>query len=234
MVKTLATHSTALQPRCQLHNKAARLRRTVLHRCGSARLGLRLGESGDRGAVAVEFALIFPVFLFMILFMLDAGRYLTVQMALNNAAEVGARAVAESTDSTIAANQILVSVPESIVRLATLDTQNQRGITESQFVCPLYSENYIGADPNTGIYGPSPDGNCTDLGTTSGTSCSTVLANYRAMARVYVSFKWITPIGLIINLANPQDVGPGNSIYFDRNANDTTIIEGKAKLLCLN
>jgi hypothetical protein len=195
---------------------------------------LRLGESGDRGAVAVEFALIFPVFLFMILFMLDAGRYLTVQMALNNAAEVGARAVAESTDSTIVANQIRVAVPDSIVRLATMDAQNQLGIAESQFVCPLYSENYIGADPNTGIYGPSPDGNCTDLGTTSGTSCSTVLANYRAMARVYVSFKWITPIGLIINLANPQDVGPGNSIYFDRNANDTTIIEGKAKLLCLN
>jgi Flp pilus assembly protein TadG len=189
---------------------------------------------GDRGAVAVEFALIFPVFLFMILFMLDAGRYLTVQMALNNAAEVGARAVAESTDVSIAAQQMRVSVPDSFVQLATLDAQNQTGITESQYVCPLYSENYYAFDPNTGLYSPSPDGNCTDLGTASGTSCSTVLANYRAMARVYVSFKWITPIGLIINLANPQDVGPGNSIYFDRNADDTTIIEGKAKLLCLN
>ena len=48
----------------------------------------------DGGAVAVEFVIIFPVFLFMIFFMVDAGRYLTVQMALNNAAEVGARSIA--------------------------------------------------------------------------------------------------------------------------------------------
>jgi Flp pilus assembly protein TadG len=210
------------------------VRGVAFHRCGSACSGVLGGKFGDRGAVAVEFALIFPVFLFMILFMLDAGRYLTVQMALNNAAEVGARAVAESTDVSIAAQQMRASVPDSFVQLATLDSQNQTGITESQYVCPLYSENFYAIDPNTGIYGPSPDGNCTDLGTSSGTSCATVLANYRAMARVYVSFKWITPIGLIINLANPQDVGPGNSIYFDRNADDTTIIEGKAKLLCLN
>ncbi|MDE2409832.1 MAG: pilus assembly protein [Actinomycetales bacterium] len=193
------------------------------------------GESRDRGAVAVEFALIFPVFLFMILFMLDAGRYLTVQMALNNAAEVGARSVAESTDATVSTTQVLQSLPDSIVRLSTMDAgAGVTSVSTSQFVCPINSENFYAIDPNTGIYGPNPDGNCTDLGTASGTSCSTVLANYRAMARVYVSFKWITPIGLIINLANPQDVGPGNSIYFDRNADDTTIIEGKAKLLCLN
>jgi len=171
----------------------------------------------------------------MILFMLDAGRYLTVQMALNNAAEVGARAVAESTDPTVAANQMRTSMVDSIVRLSTMDTgASINGVTVASFVCPINSENYYAFDPNTGLYSPSPDGNCTDLGTASGTSCATVLANYRAMARVYVSFKWITPIGLIINLANPQDVGPGNSIYFDRNADDTTIIEGKAKLLCLN
>jgi Flp pilus assembly protein TadG len=193
------------------------------------------GDKRDRGAVAVEFALIFPVFLFMILFMLDAGRYLTVQMALNNAAEVGARAVAESTDPTVTANQMRTSMVDSIVRLSTMDTgASINGVTVGSFVCPINSENFYAIDPNTGVYGPNPDGNCTDLGTSSGTSCSTVLANYRAMARVYVSFKWITPIGLIINLANPQDVGPGNSIYFDRNADDTTIIEGKAKLLCLN
>ena len=207
----------------------------AFHRCGSACSGVLSGEYRDRGAVAVEFALIFPVFLFMILFMLDAGRYLTVQMALNNAAEVGARAVAESTDASITTSAMLNNVPDSIVRLSTMDSgSSSLGLNVASFVCPINSENFYAIDPNTGIYGPNPDGNCTDLGTASGTSCSTVLANYRAMARVYVSFKWITPIGLIINLANPQDVGPGNSIYFDRNADDTTIIEGKAKLLCLN
>ena len=195
------------------------------------------GELRDRGAVAVEFALIFPVFLFMILFMLDAGRYLTVQMALNNAAEVGARSVSLSSDPTMTADQMRLAVNNNIVALSTLDTGSTiSGLNTSTYICPLNSENYYALDLVTGVYGPNPDGNCTDLGTQaySSVNCGTVGANNRAMARVYVTFKWITPLGLIINLANPQDVGPGNSIYMDRNDTDTTIIEGKAKLLCLN
>jgi Flp pilus assembly protein TadG len=177
------------------------------------------------------------VFLFMILFMLDAGRYLTVQMALNNAAEVGARSIAVSSDPTITADQMRVSVSDGIAKLSTLDTNFQNtGLNVGEYICPLYSENYYSTDLVTGVYGPNPDGNCTDLGTQAYASvnCGTVGANNRAMARVYVTFKWITPLGLIINLANPQDVGPGNSIYTNRNDTDTTIIEGKAKLLCLN
>ena len=195
------------------------------------------GDFRDRGAVAVEFALIFPVFLFMILFMLDAGRYLTVQMALNNAAEVGARSISVSSDPTVTTNLMLNNVSDSTVKLSTLDTGSSNlGLNVGEYICPLNSENYYTTDLVTGVWGPAPDGNCTDLGTQaySSVNCGTVGANNRAMARVYVTFKWITPLGLIINLANPQDVGPGNSIYMDRNDTDTTIIEGKAKLLCLN
>jgi hypothetical protein len=54
------------------------------------------------------------------------------------------------------------------------------------------------------------------------------------MARASVTFKWITPLGLIIDLADPNLVGPNGSIYFNRIATDTTTIEGKAKLLCQN
>jgi Flp pilus assembly protein TadG len=191
----------------------------------------------DRGAVAVEFALIFPIFLFMILFMLDAGRYLMVQMAMNNAAEVGARSISYAADLTTTVTQIRTSTAEAVVRLSTLDsTSNTTGVVTGEYICPLNSETYYATNPVTQVYGPSPDGNCTDLSNqgNSGVSCSTVPANYRAMARASVTFKWITPLGLIIDLADPNLVGPNGSIYFNRNATDTTTIEGKAKLLCQN
>jgi Flp pilus assembly protein TadG len=191
----------------------------------------------DRGAVAVEFALIFPIFLFMILFMLDAGRYLMVQMAMNNAAEVGARSIAYSADTSTTSTQIKTAVTQAVVRLSTLDsTTDVGGISPGEYICPLNSESYYATNPVTQVYGPSPDGNCTDLSNqgNSGVNCSTVPANYRAMARASVTFKWITPLGLIIDLADPNLVGPNGSIYFNRNATDTTTIEGKAKLLCQN
>jgi len=184
--------------------------------------------------VAVEFAIIFPVFLFMLLFMLDVGRYLTVQMVLNNASQVGARYVAISGDITTASTQVRATVPDSIVRLSTLDPQStSAGVGVTEAICPLYSENYTTVDLN-GNSVTVPDGNCTALSSASSVSCSTVVANNRAMSAVTVSFKWITPLGLIISLADPATIGPGNSIYFDRNATDTTLIEGKSKLLCQN
>lgn len=50
------------------------------------------GGEGNRGATAVEFALIVPIFLLIILFMVDAGRMLFVQAALQDSAHLGARA----------------------------------------------------------------------------------------------------------------------------------------------
>ena len=198
---------------------------------------LIIKRESDRGAVAVEFALIFPIFLFMILFMLDAGRYLMVQMAMNNAAEVGARSISYSADTTTTNTLVATTVTDAIVRLSTLDsTSSHLGVVAGNFICPLNSESYYATNPVTQVYGPSPDGNCTDLSNqgNSGVNCSTVPANYRAMARASVTFKWITPLGLIIDLADPNLVGPNGSIYFNRNATDTTTIEGKAKLLCQN
>ena len=198
---------------------------------------LIIKRESDRGAVAVEFALIFPIFLFMILFMLDAGRYLMVQMAMNNAAEVGARSISYSADTSTTSTQIKTAVTQAVVRMSTLDvTTDIGGISAGEYICPLNSETYVGLDPLTGISGLVPDGNCFDLSVQSysGVNCSTVPANYRAMARASVTFKWITPLGLIIDLADPNLVGPNGSIYFNRNATDTTTVEGKAKLLCQN
>jgi len=192
------------------------------------------GKHDDGGAVAVEFALILPVFLFMIFFMLDAGRYLTVQMALNNAAEVGARSIAlgqgVSTTATLASS----SVGDAAVRLATLIATDTRFATTVEgFLCPINSESNQYLDPVTGQFVVDPDGNCINLSANQ-VSCQTALPNYRAMARVSVTFKWITPLGLILQLVDPSLVGPGGSSYFNRNQDDTTTIEGKAKLLCQN
>jgi len=201
-----------------------------------ARSGAASGLT-DGGAVAVEFALIIPIFLFLLFFMIDAGRYLTVQMAMNNAAQVGARSVALGQDVSTVENQAWGAVPVSVVKLATLDP-NQSAVSVAlpvgEFLCPILSELNPNIDPSTGELISDSDGNCTDLALHPEQSCTTALPNYRAMAKVSVTFKWLTPMGLIVNLVDPQDVGAGNSIFFDRNSTDTTTISGKAKLICQN
>lgn len=190
----------------------------------------------DGGAVAVEFAIIFPVFLFMLLFMLDVGRYLTVQMALNNAAQVGARYVAISTDTNTTLAQVTANVPEAISNLATLDAVvTGSKVKASEWICPLNSESFTRRDTWGNIIA-APDDNCYDLTQPaySSTTCANIGPNYRAMERVDVTFKWITPFGLIASIADPNTDFQNSSIFFNRNQTDTTTIEGKAKLICQN
>jgi len=183
--------------------------------------------------VALEFAVIFPVFLFMVLFMLDAGRYLIVQMALNNAAEVGARYVAMSANLTNTTDQIAVNVPDSVVHLATLDnTTSFQGTYAIEEVCPIGAENYTRLNRATGVVEAAPDALCNDLNL--GYSCLTSPANWRAVVAAQLSFKWITPLGLILNLARPEDLTPGNSTYFTRPLDDFVTVEGRARQLCQN
>lgn len=47
----------------------------------------------DGGAVAVEFALVVPLLLFVMLMMMDFGRLMYVQLSLNNGAKEGVRAL---------------------------------------------------------------------------------------------------------------------------------------------
>jgi Flp pilus assembly protein TadG len=198
---------------------------------------LRASRPGDRGAVAVEFALILPVFLFLLFFMIDAGRYLTVQLAMNNAAQVGARSVALGQDVSTVTNQIDGSIPLAIIKLATMDPGQNSGaasVPVGPYLCPILSELNPMIDPSTGETIADSDGNCVSLVDHPDQSCTTALPNYRAMAKVSVTFKWLTPMGLIVNLVAPEDVGAGNSIFFDRNSTDTTTISGKAKLICQN
>lgn len=53
---------------------------------------MRSRADGDRGAVAVEFAIFAPILLLIVLFAFDVGRALYVQISLLNASNQGARA----------------------------------------------------------------------------------------------------------------------------------------------
>lgn len=60
----------------------------------TARLRCRGDHRGDRGAAAVEFALLLPVVLLIIFGIIDFGRMLHAQILLTEAAREGARAAA--------------------------------------------------------------------------------------------------------------------------------------------
>lgn len=56
-----------------------------------ARLKPRRRKERDSGAVAVEFALILPVFLLLVFAVIDFGRMMNIQITLTEAAREGAR-----------------------------------------------------------------------------------------------------------------------------------------------
>jgi Flp pilus assembly protein TadG len=56
-----------------------------------------VGKTSERGAAAVEFALLMPILIMIILGIMEFGRAYSVQMSLTNAAREGVRSVAIST-----------------------------------------------------------------------------------------------------------------------------------------
>lgn len=59
----------------------------------------------DRGAAAVEFALVLPVLLLILFGIIDFGRALNAQITLTNAARAGAQMAAEGQPGVIAGTQ---------------------------------------------------------------------------------------------------------------------------------
>jgi Flp pilus assembly protein TadG len=177
-----------------------------------------LATRSSKGAVAVEFALIFPVFIFMIFAMLDMGRYLIVQMSMNSAAQAGARVGAMSPTLSVIATQIAGSTTDSLVRLSTLDSQTDiSSVTPEAYGCPLNV-----SDVN--------DIRCSVL--TDTVRCSSQPSNYAVIAVASVTFKWITPLDTILTFADPNN--PPDNVWVNRGIGDTTTIEGRAKVLCQN
>ncbi|MFM5905725.1 MAG: TadE/TadG family type IV pilus assembly protein [Micrococcales bacterium] len=210
----------------QVSRTAARLR--------ARRRFFFLKTKSDFGAAAVEFALILPVFLMMLFFMIDAGRFMLVQMSLTSAAQNGARAIAYGADTSTVTSLIKSSIATPIVRLSTLDSSStSAAVSTGNYVCPLNSENYSGVDPLTGLTTTIPDGNCTDLSApaNSAINCQTVLSNYRAKATASLTFKWLTPIYVFTRYLDPSLVGPDGSIL-QNSERDLIPIVGSGKILC--
>jgi Flp pilus assembly protein TadG len=61
-------------------------------------------KSTERGAVAVEFALLAPVLVMLLLGIMEFGRAYNVQVTLTNAAREGVRTMAINNDQTTARN----------------------------------------------------------------------------------------------------------------------------------
>ena len=179
---------------------------------------LLLSSRRSEGAVAVEFALIFPVFIFMIFAMLDMGRYLIVQMSMNAAAQAGARAGSMSPTLSVISTQISGSSTDSIVRFSTLDGQSDiSSITPEAYACPLNVTDVT-------------DIRCSALSDT--VRCTSQPNNYAVIAVAAVTFRWLTPLDTILTYADPNN--PPDNVWVNRGIGDATTIEGRAKVLCQN
>lgn len=81
------------------------------------RIAHRLPHPRERGAAAVEFAILLPVLLLLIFGIIDFGRMLNAQITLTEAAREGARAAAlgQDADSRVqAASGVLKGVTDTV------------------------------------------------------------------------------------------------------------------------
>ena len=92
------------------------------------------GMQKNRGASAVEFALVVPVFLLILLFMIDAGRVLFVQAALQDSAHQAARASAIGASELEAVSLARQSGEAAVAMAASNQTQLDVVVSTS---CPV-------------------------------------------------------------------------------------------------
>lgn len=111
-------------------------------------------QNHERGAVAVEFAILLPLLLMLVLGTIEFGRAYNAQITLTNAARDGVRVMAIANDAagakTAAVNaaaSVSTTIPTSNVTLspATCSTGNQVTLTISFNLSTI-----------TGIAGPFP------------------------------------------------------------------------------
>ena len=111
-------------------------------------------ERSERGAVAVEFAILLPLLLMLVLGTIEFGRAYNAQITLTNAARDGVRVMAIANDPTAAktaaknaASGVSTAIPTSDVTLSTetCSTGSQVTLTISYNLSTI-----------TGIAGPFP------------------------------------------------------------------------------
>lgn len=87
------------------------------------------GRFGDRGAAAVEFAIVLPVLLIILLAVVDFGRLFFVQVSLNAASREGARAASIGRTADDVASIVQDSSPGT-ARLSSLGQTTSLGVVE--------------------------------------------------------------------------------------------------------
>ena len=123
----------------------------------------RAGRTSDRGAAAVEMALVLPVLLFVVFGLIDFGRMLNTQLTLTEAAREGARAAAlgQNADARVqAASTNLSGVTDTVTPCpaggastgdATVTTSvTFTFVTPVAALAPLFGGHMSGSVPLTG------------------------------------------------------------------------------------
>jgi Flp pilus assembly protein TadG len=67
--------------------------------------------ANDRGAAAVEFALVLPVLVLLVLGLVEFSRVYNIQISISNAAREGARTMAIENDPAIAQSAAIAAAP---------------------------------------------------------------------------------------------------------------------------
>jgi Flp pilus assembly protein TadG len=101
-----------------------------------------------RGAAAVEFAIVAPIFFMLFCGMIEFGRAIMVEQIITNAAREGARvAVLDGASTT--------SVTTQVTNYLTSANLGNAGATVSVSVAAPGSTTFTVADPSTAVYGGS-------------------------------------------------------------------------------
>lgn len=87
------------------------------------------GRFSDRGAAAVEFAIVVPVLLIILLALVDFGRLFFVQVSIAAASREGARAASIGRTSADVTAIVQSSAP-GVARVSTLGTTDVLDVTE--------------------------------------------------------------------------------------------------------
>lgn len=85
-------------------------------------------RSADRGAAAVEFAIVVPVLLIILLALVDFGRLFFVQVSLNAASREGARAASVGR-SSVDVDSIVQASAASTASISSLGATTQLSVT---------------------------------------------------------------------------------------------------------
>ena len=99
----------------------------------------RRALKSDKGAAAVEFAIILPLLLLLILLMIDFGRLFFIEISLNSASREAARGSSLSMSQSQIANLALNSAP-GVGALAALTTADLTVVTTQPCVSTVSGE----------------------------------------------------------------------------------------------